>query len=508
MQVIVVGGGIAGISAALALADSPNVEKVVLLEARKHLGGRVSSVKDPVTGMELDNCQHACFRVYTRFLQLLGRVNAQSSVRLQQRTNLPFIQTNSGVSASLRDGRLSPPNHMLGSVLKFPFLSLKDKMAMKKAVKVLQKLTEAQRMDLDDIPFDEWLRNNGQTERAIERFWGFFVLAALNLPIEEASTSVCILLFKRGLFGSADAFDAGAFTNHLSAAIDEPIQRSLKDAGVEIWLNAKVNQLLWKDGECVGVQRGEEKMLADNVVLATPQHITAKLLNPKMPIKADNTETDHTTANKVDTATPLPSAVPFAALEVAERLNCLDYRAIIGIHALYEGIRIPENVFFYRILDEPLIQMIFNRNSELSAEVIVPNTQWLSVPISGADSFLKMTDEVLQAEFEKIIDKLWENNNEAELKRFFVVRSKLATFAPTPGSSKMRPSSGEVGSGITLAGDYTDHGWPSTMEGATRSGLLAAAHILEMNWNQDENWPNWPTPPKRGDERWGIWDCK
>lgn len=488
MEVIVVGGGLAGISAALALADSPKVSKVKLIEARNQLGGRVSSVKDPQTGIEMDNCQHACFRVYDRFLQLYGRTQAQSSIRLQQRTKLPFIQVKSGQSAYLRDGKLPPPNHMLGSMLKFPFLSLKDKMGMRKAVNALQKLSESQRLDLDDIPFDEWLRNNGQTERAIERFWGFFVLAALNLSIEEASSSVCILLFKRGIFGSADAFDAGAFTDHLSASIDVPLSNALLLGGVDISLNSKVNGLLWNDQEkCIGVVCNGQKILADNIVLATPHHLTAKLLAKK--------EGDATNQS------------PMAATMVSARLNELEYRSLIGVHALYEGERIPNDISFYRIIDEPLIQMIFNRNSELHSSAIPEGMQWLSVPISGADSYLKMSDEELQKEFEIIVEKLWPNKGKATLQRFFVIRSKRATFAPTPGSSKLRPGPGDAGKGLALAGDYSNHGWPSTMEGATRSGLLAAAHILEMEWGQDDNWPNWPLPPKRGDKEWLAWDC-
>ena len=123
-SVTVVGGGIAGISAALALADLGS--QVTLFESRAHLGGRVSSVHHPRLDLEIDNCQHAAFRVYNRFFQLLGRANAQDIVRIQSKTELPFVSPEKKVFASLRTGRLSPPNHMVTSMMKFPYLSIKD----------------------------------------------------------------------------------------------------------------------------------------------------------------------------------------------------------------------------------------------------------------------------------------------------------------------------------------------------------------------------------------------
>jgi len=128
-KAIVVGGGLAGITAALALQDSGQWN-VHLFEARKHLGGRVSSIREPDTGLQLDNCQHACFRVYDHFLQLLSRCNAQKSIRFQQRTSLSFTNPNSGITGRLYDSNLKPPNHMAKSLLKFPHLKFKDKLSM------------------------------------------------------------------------------------------------------------------------------------------------------------------------------------------------------------------------------------------------------------------------------------------------------------------------------------------------------------------------------------------
>jgi squalene-associated FAD-dependent desaturase len=482
MRVVVVGAGIAGISSALALADDDSVDEVILIEARKHIGGRVSSVTDPHSGLELDNCQHACFRVYERFLQLIARAEAKKSIKLQGRTVLTFTDPYSGKSSALKDGRLAPPNHMLGSMLKFPFLSLRDKTRMRRVVSAFAKMSEQQRLELDDEPFIDWLRRHRQTEPAINRFWRFFVLAALNMSLEEASTAVCVLLFKRGLFGDPHAFDVGAFQDHLSGALDAPFRAALDSAGVDLRCSTQVSRLLWEDGKCRGVVVGDATIKADSVVLATPHHIVTRMLRGE--------------------------GASDSAIAVAARTSALGYTALIGLHALYDSIKSGEETTFTALVDEPIIQMIFNRNAELSEANQPPDgLQWLSTPISFADPYLEMSDGELQTEFERVADSMWPDSK-ARLQRFFVVRTKRATCAFPIGSHKLRPAAGDAGQGIALAGDYTDQGWPSTMEGAARSGLVAAAHVLGRSWNPDSPWPDWPEPPRRDTEGWTSWDCE
>jgi squalene-associated FAD-dependent desaturase len=482
MRVVVIGAGVAGISSALALADDNAVDEVILLEARKNIGGRVSSVTDPISGLELDNCQHACFRVYHRFLQLIARAEAKKSIKLQARTVLTFTDASSGKSSALKDGRLAPPNHMLGSMLKFPFLTLRDKTRMRRVITAFSNMSEEERLALDDETFIDWLRRHRQSDAAIDRFWRFFVLAALNMSLEEASTAVCVLLFKRGLFGDAHAFDVGSFQNHLSGAIDAPFRAALKSAGVDLRCSTLVSRLLWENGSCIGVQVGDTAVNADSVVLATPHHITTRMLSGE--------------------------GASDPAISVAARTASLGYTALIGLHALYDATKTRADTTFTALVDEPIIQMIFNRNAELSDANQPPDgVQWLSTPVSFADPYLEMSDEELQHEFERVADSMWPES-EARMLRFFVVRTKRATCAFPVGSHKLRPSAGDAGAGLALAGDYTDQGWPSTMEGAARSGLVAAAHILEREWNPDSPWPAWPENPHRESEGWVAWDCE
>ncbi len=484
-DLIVIGGGLAGIAASLALADETSTDgekcfNVTLIESGSKLGGRVSSIVDSKTGYKLDNCQHSCFRIYHRFLQLIARSNAFDAIKLQQKTSLLFIDPKTGRSSTLSDGKLAPPNHMLGSMLKFPFLSLKDKVQMRKAVKSMSKLTPEERYKLDDVPFDKWLRENGQTENSIKTFWEFFVKAALNTTIDEASANQAIMLFQYGLFNESDSFDVGAFTNDLTASIHTFFENSLIDAGVNLKFKTSCKSIIWDNGNCKGINTTEGEIYAQKIVIALPQHSAKRILSKENNLPAIN--------------------------NLVNKLEKLEYRALIGLHAIFTEDFLKDDFSFAAMIDEPVIQLIFNRNNELDDENKLPdNKLLLSVPVSAADEFIKWDDDRFKSEFERVIELLWPGSSE-KLERFVVVKYPKATFAPLISSKQFRPKSDEIEGGLYLCGDYTDCDWPSTMEGAVRSGLIAASKIIgNMDWDADDKWPNWPENPKRGTEKWKQW---
>ena len=478
-KVVVIGGGLAGIAAALAIADEAESNEVILLEARSRLGGRVSSAKDPKSGIELDNCQHACFRVYERFFQMIARAGGHHNIKLQSRTNLPFMQVGSGRTAILRDGRLAPPNHMGASLLNFPFLSLKDKIAMRKVVKVLATMSEAEMAEIDTQDFRSWLVKKGQTERSIERFWGFFVLAALNTNIDEASASLSAFLFQRGLFNDPHAFDVGVFTSHLSDSIHPDLIDVLHEAGVDVRLSTTAKALVWEDG-CSGVESSDGNLTCDAVVVALPHHLAARLL--------------------------MSDEAPEEVRNVAELASQLEYRSLIGIHALHPKPVLPDDFKFSICVDEEVIQMLFNKNSELDAENLpIENGQWISVPVSAADKFLDWKDEDFLAEYTRVVKGTFpETWNKPQT--FKVIKTRKATFAATAGSAEFRVGQNVLSQHhLHLAGSWTDTGWPSTIEGAVRSGLLAAAGLMDFEWDPETDWKRWPRPPQRLDDDWNTW---
>lgn len=477
--VIVVGGGLAGIAAALAMADAG--KGVVLVEATKRLGGRVHSVTDPVTGLTLDNCQHAAFRVYDRFLQLLGRVDARGAMRLQARTVLPFVEPATGKSGALRSGRLSPPNHLVGSMLRFPFLSGSEKVALRQPIKAMLAADADTIAAWDTMTFAAWLTERGQGERALARFWGPTVAAALNVEISVASAAQCIQLFVDGLLSGVDRFDVGAFTDHLGASVGEPAATALAAAGVEVRLGERVAAMQWSGDQCVGVRIGDD-VLDGEVVLATAPWTSARLLRGE--------------------------GGPPAAEQVADHLDALGVSSLIGVHALYAGARLPATFTFASCIDEPLIQMVFNRDAELATplEHDGERLQWLSVPVSAADAWLDTSDQDIGAALERVLDGLHPAGGAVPRRRLLVIRTKRATWAPVAGTAAHRQRPDALPGGPVLAGDHVAHRWPSTMEAAVRGGLWAAATVLgDPAWTPDELWSAWPAPPLRGDPAWPVW---
>ncbi len=482
-RVVVVGGGLAGCACALGLAGR-GVE-VTLLEAGSTLGGRVQSVN--LKGMErgIDNSQHAAFRVYGRFLQLLATCDAREIIKLQKRTTLPYLEVEKGRISIVQSGRLPPPNHLAVSLMKAKFLSLGDKLAMQKAVKALQRMSEEKRRSLDDTPFIEWLQENGQTERAIRRFWDPLVKAALNIDSEQASTSVACFLFRRGLFGDPDAFDVGSFTSDLSDSISPALRRTLARTGVEVRTSLPVTGLFREEGRVAGVMTREGLLTASSVVLCTPIAATARLLTG--------------------------AEASVASHEVADRLARLGNTALIGIHAFHEGPVLPSGIPFVTCCDEPLIQMLFDRTGELDEQNRdgLPG-HWISVAVSYADPYLDWDDELMRTEYERVVYAAFPDA--PTITEFHVIRVKRATTALTVGSQRLRPDPSDAGEGVILGGDWLDIDWPSTMEGATRAGLSAAATILGhrgdslmRGWQHDDDWPDWPEPPRRGAEGWREW---
>jgi squalene-associated FAD-dependent desaturase len=485
---LVIGGGLAGITAALALADEGL--KVTLIEASGRLGGRVGSVTDPNSGMVLDNCQHAAFRVYGRFLQFIDRIDAKESLKIQPRTHLPFIEPGSGRIAILRTGRLSPPNHMMESMLAFPFLTLGDKLGMRRVIKSLNKMTESERIALDGVKFTDWLNQQRQSDAAISRFWGYFTLAALNLTAAEASTCQAAFLFKEGLFGAKDAFDVACFTKDLTASIGPPSSRALSKAGVDVRLNTAARGLLFESDKCIGVGTKSGEIIADSIILATP-HRAAQRLLAAVDVGPDSTSI------------------------VARMLARLGTKSLIGLHALHKTPVTPEGFTFAAVLDEPIIQMVFNRDAELDESERIKDRQWISIPVSGADEWLGWTDEQFLSEYMRVLGGLWPDTTKPET--FHVIKSRRATFAPTPGQHANRPETTAVGHGLYLAGSYVATDWPSTMESAVRSGMMAAEAIITAkkdgvgvserfeDWTNRADWPGWPRAPSRGDMRWREW---
>ena len=417
---VVVGGGLAGITAALDLAEAGR--RVTLLEARPRLGGATFSVERD--GLWIDNGQHVFLRCCTEYRALLDRLGVTGLTYLQPRLDLPILRAGNRVS-HLRRVPLPPPFHFAPSFARFGALSLRDR------AKLLRPALELQRTPLDDPSFDEqtfaaWLKSRGQSDRAIDAMWDLFGLPTLNLHASEASLALAAMVFKTGMLEEADAADIGYATVPLQQLHGDAAERALTAAGVDVRTKARVQSLAELD--------------AETIVLAVPHTVAAELL-------------------------------PAHSLTDGIQLDKLGVSPIVNLHVAYDR-RVTEQPFA-AIVDSPL-QWVFDRTESSGLR----HGQHLAVSLSGADDYLERTSADLETEFLRELARVFPAAANAKVESFFVTREPHATFRGVPGTAKHRPGAVTNVPGLVLAGAWTDTGWPATMEGAVRSGRAAAQAAL------------------------------
>jgi squalene-associated FAD-dependent desaturase len=416
LKAVVVGGGLAGISAAFELSDA-GVD-VTLLEARPRLGGATFSVERD--GLWLDNGQHVFLRCFTEYLRLLRRLGVSDQVVLQDRLDIAVVSPD-GRRSHLRRNGLPAPLHLGRAIARYPFLSPAERLRVLPAARALAKI------DLDDPALDErtfadWLREHGQSPAAIEALWNLITLPAVNLPATEASLALAGMVFKIGLLDDASAGDMGYAAVPLQRLHGDAAERALAEAGVEIRTKSRVRAL--------------DELETDAVVLAVPHDEAASLVPELEPVRG------------------------------------LGFSPILNVHVVYDR-RVTSDPFVAGI-GTPA-QFVFDRTDSSGLE----RGQYLAVSVSGASAYGERTQEEVRAEFLPALAELFPAARDACVERFFVTREPEATFRGAPGTQALRPAATTV-EGVFLAGAWTATGWPATMEGAVRSGLAAARAALQV----------------------------
>ena len=432
--VVVAGGGLAGISAALALADAGL--RVTLLEARGRLGGATYSFQRD--GLWLDNGQHVFLRCCTAYREFIERIGSGGLVTLQRRLDIPVIHPNRGVSRLAR-ADLPAPLHLGPSLAAYRHLSRLDKLRMARAAAALARLDLGDR-SLDRETFGGWLRKFGTSPRALEALWDLIVLPTLNLPSDEASLWQSAMVFQVGLLTDGPAADLGYATVPLGEAHGTRAAAALAASGVDVRLNSAVSAIERPAGEDVHVRVDGERIAASALVLAVPHEPAARLV---------------------------PTEVHANAKSFAD----LGHSPIVNLHVIYDR-RVMDHAFAAGV-GTP-VQWVFDR----SAAAGLTMGQCLAVSLSGATAYAARPTEELRAMFLPELARLFPRAAEARATAFYVTREHRATFRPSPGALRLRPRATTADPRIALAGAWTDTGWPATMEGAVRSGRQAARSVL------------------------------
>lgn len=432
-RVVIVGAGIAGIAAALRLAEAG--VRVTLLETRKKLGGRATSFDDIRSGLTLDNCQHVVLGCCANYLDLLERMGVREHITWTREQY--WIEVGGRVSV-VKPSVLPAPAHFSVSIVQAPMFSMAERVALARAA---SKILRADRAAHAHRTFLEFLRDARQPETLIRRFWSPVVVSACNLDVDRVSAAAALHVFQEGFFATRSAADVGVSSVALVRLYDH-VESKITGAGGRVILGAGVESIDSRGALATSGERFE----GDALICAVPVERVVRLLSPEI-IHRDTR---------------------FALLDK------FTHSPILGVHMQFDQPimgELPHCV----LVDRPT-QWLFRKNAEGTQvhAVISAADAWVSLPEAEIGERVLSDIRACLASFQPR-----SRTDQPKLLSVRSVKEKLATFAPVPGVDALRP--GPCGpSGIVLAGDYTRTGWPATMEGATRSGYMAAARVLGM----------------------------
>jgi squalene-associated FAD-dependent desaturase len=456
-HIVIVGGGLAGLATASGLVDRGL--RITLLESRPRLGGRASSFQDPATGELVDNCQHVSMACCTNLADFWRRVGIAGMVRREP--ELVFLDTNGQVTR-FRAGRIPAPFHLAGSFLRAHFLSVGDKVRVAYGLACLAH----GRDERVGESFADWLLRHRQSVRTINLFWATVLVSALNERLDQMDVGHARKVFVDGFLRNGIAFQPELPLVPLGELYGTRLESWLRDHGVDVRPTTGVRGIEHDDdGAVSGVNlRSGESLAADFVVLTVPFDRVNDLIPDSVRDR-------------------LPALTCLHALRTAP---------ITGVHLWFDG---PVCPFDHVVTPGRLIQWVFNHTAiqGRSAPAVVPAQpagavresalpssarQYLQVVISASYDLLALDKFAIRDAVIGELAEIWPSARAAKLLRCWVVTEHGATFAVRPGVEALRPPQRTPVYGLFLAGDWTDTGWPATMEGAVRSGYLAAQGIL------------------------------
>jgi len=437
-RVVVVGGGLAGIAASLALAREG--QDVVLVERRPFLGGRVFSFVDRETGATIDNGQHVLTGACTRLRALLAAIGSPPHAFTRQpRLEVPILD-DSGRLASITAAPLPSPFHLLAGLARYRHLSPRESLATARHVAALVRTGGSTRAELDPVPLGTWLERRRATPSSIERFWEPLVRPALNVPVARANTPLTAFFLERALWGGRKGGALWLPATGLSDAVGRPALRTLRESEVDVRLATRAREIAVPSGRVEGVELTDgETIPTGRVVAAVPPHALGPLLG-----------------NHASPPGFLLGASP-----------------IVNVYLWYDRPVLP--VPYAGTFGGPL-QWVFDRTRLLGREAA--GGECLGVSLSAADDAIEAPREELADRIDAAVERFLPARGPARRLAATVVKEPRATFLAGPNLAGRR--SGPLGPvpGLVLAGDWTDTGWPATMEGAVRSGEAAARAVM------------------------------
>ena len=440
-KAVVMGGGLAGLSAACYLLDGGY--RVTLIEKRPFLGGRAYSFFDREAGCEVDNGQHVFVGRCTYYIDFLQKVGALHKTFLQDRLMVKVLRR--GKEGALYSVPRLGSLHLLPSLLTYSHIGLKDKLlALYSMLRMKFIDREADKEKLDSETFYDWLRRHHQSQRSIDNLWNLIILPILNEDVRSASAYMALMVIQEGVLRSSKEATIGYSRVGLTSLSGESAQKYIVSRGGEVLLG-KTIRTINVDGDRVA-----------NVEFGGGQTIEGDVFVSALPFDV------------------LPGLLPAPIAEDPSFLlgRGLTSSPIVGIHIWYDRPVMGQE--FAAFLDSP-VQWVFNKT--LIQGLDGSPGQYLCISLSGAWRYVDMPKEELRTLFTREMEALFPKAKGATIEKLLIVKQPQATFRSVPGASRYRPSQETPLQNLFLAGEWTDTGWPSTMEGAVRSGVFAAKAV-------------------------------
>jgi squalene-associated FAD-dependent desaturase len=429
-NVLVVGGGLAGLATAVALAQRHI--PVTILESKPRLGGRASSFVDPATGDTVDLCQHVAMGCCTEFLGFCETVGIRGLLRPQPAL---WFMTPDGRTSRFAGDPLPAPLHLFRSFVRMHTLTFGEKIGIARALRHLKTPTD------EDPPFSEWLAKHRQSPRMVDRFWGLVLTSALNETPDRVGFRYARKVFVDGFLTDRRGFEVELPTVPLGRLYGPELASWLDKHGVHVRTGVGVRRFAVDTDRVTAVElRTGEIVRADAIVSAVPFERLGEMLG-----EAFRTN-------------------PYFA-----NLEHLTHSPITSVHCWFDR---PATELPHVVLVDCLGQWVFNRGKTTDGE------HYLQVVVSAARRLEEAGRDETERQVVAELRSLFPPLREATLKRVRAITDRVATFSAVPGVDRWRPVQKSPLAGFYVAGDWTLTGWPATMEGAVRSGNLAAAAIL------------------------------
>ncbi len=444
-RIVIIGGGLAGIAAAVLLAEH-DAYQPILIETRKRLGGRATSLVDPRSGAVIDNCQHVLMGCCTNLIDLYDRLGVLD--RIEWHKKLYWTRGRGEVDVMCA-GWLPAPLHFSGSFQRMRIFTAQEKRCIARAMWRMIRMGSKGRYRWTSRTFAEFLRECNQPPELVRSFWNAIIVSACNLDVERVSAAYALQVFQEGFLANRWSYTMGLATVPLAELYD-PAVDAIEAVGGEIHLGVSAKAIAYNGTRVTGVVTEHGFIESAAVISAVPFDRLAKLISEPLR-RADRR---------------------------LQSLDQFEVSPILGVHLRFDQtiMDLP-----HLVLVDRDVQWLFNKGIDEQGR------QHIHAVISCADEWLPLGEDEIVKRVMADVHHALPRSVGLQPVEARSIKEKRATFAPVPGIDSIRPSAApeyasSSGGGVEnlfLAGDWCDTGWPATMEGAVRSGYAAAQAITQ-----------------------------